>query len=178
MPYDFSEHKVPIITNVNDAPIAPTVNKGGNGSHLINLHNSFIDATQNGVNEILDSLINLSQNVGGNSFKGWLSANSDCQATAGDKIVFTNYNPPLGVFQQTLYLPSPNPGTFASFINSNAAIEIIIDFGREPFFGNYYYQKVSLTEKAFIQIDLIYADETLGWITPQRDLLTYATSAD
>jgi hypothetical protein len=39
----FPDHKIPTFPGINDAPVAPTANKAGNGSNLIAKHNSLCD---------------------------------------------------------------------------------------------------------------------------------------
>ncbi len=40
---DYSNKKVPIFSGINDQPIAPTANSGGNISHLYDLYNQVLD---------------------------------------------------------------------------------------------------------------------------------------
>lgn len=48
--FEFDDLKIPIYTGINDAPVAPTSTTPGNGSHLIELHNTFVEEVQDGLN--------------------------------------------------------------------------------------------------------------------------------
>lgn len=50
--FDFDDLKIPIYTGINDAPVAPTSTTPGNGSHLILLHNNFVDEVESGLNAL------------------------------------------------------------------------------------------------------------------------------
>lgn len=52
MSTDLTPHKIAIISGINDSPIAPTVNKGGNGSHLISKFNNLINDLQTALDDI------------------------------------------------------------------------------------------------------------------------------
>lgn len=171
MTFNFDSLKVPVFTNINDSPTAPTSIKGGNASHLISLYNNFVDSTQQALNSLLSSANN-SGNQNSSSSTEWIVVNNDYEASSNQKVIFANYNPPSGVFEQHFTLPAPQPGLTASFISTNASIDIVVNFNGHPFGGAFYYRKVYLTGKDFTQIDFIYIDNSLGWISPQRKLLS------
>lgn len=52
MPYDFSNFKVPVFTNINDKPVEPTPSKAGNGADIINRFNNLVDEFQSALNSL------------------------------------------------------------------------------------------------------------------------------
>lgn len=180
MVYDFTGFKVPVYSGINDSPVAPTTTKGGNASHLISLYNSFIDNTENELNQIIDALNSIDTNSGSGATQGssnWIITNNSYTANKGEKVFFAVNQPPFGVSEVSLTLPPRNEiGITVSFASSNGGFPVRLQSFGSSFNGNYY-QGIYLQNHDFKQIDLLYAGGTLGWVCLQRDLLSYEYTA-
>ncbi len=49
---DFQAKKIPIFSDVNDVPIAPTANSGGNISHFYDLYNQLVDDLEESITDV------------------------------------------------------------------------------------------------------------------------------
>ena len=154
MPFDFSELEIPIFEGINDAPRIPTASRAGNGSHVIDCFNQFINAFTNALNALENS-------SAGNS--AWTVTNAESiTASNSTKIFFDVYSP--GESQERfVILPSePTVGTEIKVFNPNTAVTVYINCGNQK------YQGFSPTTLSVGVIDeecgLLYINPDVGWV--------------
>lgn len=161
--------KVPIFEDVNDIPVAPTATTAGNGSHLVEQYNNFVDETEGYINSLssgIDELFLRSQD-------SWIVVNDDYPAAPGDKIVFNTFQPIKVIYY--LDLPSSPPlGTSVTFINTNASVTVELrNFQR---FNGGYEIRLYIQDQ-YIERTIIFVGGGIGWLptTPANYLAEYGT---
>ncbi len=61
---DFQAKKIPIFSDVNDVPIAPTANSGGNISHFYDLYNQLVDDLEENINDLENNIATIDEIAG------------------------------------------------------------------------------------------------------------------
>lgn len=175
MPYNFSDALIEVFPNINNLPTAPTATKAGNGSHLIEKHNSLIDKTTDAFDvlesqtNLLDSRIITLQNqlsiFGSKQY--WKLINSNYDVQLGDKLIINNAG------SLTLNLPnSSNSGLVTGFyfelIKVDNTVVTIGDFNTKIMGATYNLINLNTVGESMA---LIYVDENIGWIPNRQNML-------
>jgi len=163
MTYDFSSFKVPVFTGINNQPVAPTAIKAGNGAHLIDLFNQFVDEMELVINS-LDSSVN------SNIEQPWTvldSSNNYYQVQASDKFILFNPDSSYSTSITLSFPDNPQPQTTFSYLAINSFEISFNNFFRHS--GNDA-NVMNYTSTPDI-IKFIYVDENIGWISNRGDVI-------
>lgn len=170
---DFQYTKIPVFAEINDAPVAPTEAKAGNGSHLIQQYNYLVDDVESEVSGNASRIASLDSKVRGT----WIVINNDAYTQAGQRILFKTNSPISGKTVYNLFLPdSPEEGTTVSFINTNASIQIELkQYTGETFYKSIYYKRLYIADE-YVVHTLLYAGVELGWIPTNNETYLFVGS--
>lgn len=121
MASDLQSYKVPVFTNINDKPVAPTASAAGNGAHLIQQHNDLIQEVESDLNSLIENFANVSRKVQGN----WLVTEESTIVVYGGETVFVKNNQPgLETFYTIYAQEEPDIGTTFSYMSANQSTPI------------------------------------------------------
>lgn len=121
MAIDIQYTKIPIFTDINDAPVEPTATVPGNGSHLINQYNYLVDEIEGNLNQLEDKIDTLIQQAKNE----WVVIEEDYTVEGGEKIFIKNNQPVFPRADNKLYAPETPPlGTTFSYMSYNSSLPI------------------------------------------------------
>ncbi len=107
---DFQDKKIPIFTDVNDVPVAPTADRGGNISHFYDKYNQLVDDLEEHITDV--------EELAGDGFD--LARNADASAydyyyynslPNKNYIIFQNHNTSFNLGNHDLNLGETRIGT-------------------------------------------------------------------
>lgn len=154
---NITDLKIPVFTGINDQPTLPTASKAGNGSHIVSVINSLIDALSN---------------LSASPSSGWNVVSEDTTLLPNSKnlIAIGSNN------DTTILLTTPTsltPGTYVTLLKAQENITCQIVVSYQIF--NHSFSTITL-DKINEEITLIYLDNAKGWIMSRNDVLTLVTT--
>ena len=172
MVYDFTSRKIPVYTNINDNPVAPTQVKAGNGSHVVSIINSIIDEFQNSLNQIVDDLNQVIQQIedvastSGGKADTIVIATGTYEAKNNDSLVINT--------NTTIYLPeNPKVGSYIELFLISNTFEVFFEVPvGKNFNDSYNWSLIKLIKEKATVILFWLGENNGGWFV--SDLTAFA----
>lgn len=173
MSYDLQGYKIQTFPNINDAPVAPTSTKAGNGSHLIKQHNNLIDEVEGGLNSIESFAQDLTDPIRYNFARGTYNA------SPGEKIMFfQSFDIPVPTSIDLYLFSNPQIGDWVEIVKftDNYRINLYNYLGR--FNYQSYWSSVYIPQAIVDTVTLIYCgNDDGGWIPTKQNIFTTTTQS-